>query len=267
MAGEAKTSAFLLASATVMIGPVADLFSLNPTDHSIGLVKNFQISAEPTYTELTQGVQNTIVYSTLTGNPIKASCEVYEYNSRTLSYALGLEAPTANDYTALTLKTAITSGGTTVVANAAVDPVIATGDWVIIQRGNAGDLVHVGQAASNGVFLTDQVTITLTAGTAIDTDNDFSVGDRVTKVNRIDVGAKQAQPYFAAKVVCPLPEGGQPITILMPKVRITKGFNVGSSTDNFGNMPYSLTPYDLVATETFYSLFQGKGYVALFSDF
>lgn len=267
MAGEARTSSFLLASATVMIGPTTELFNLNPTEHSIGLCKNFSISAEPTYTELTQGVQNTIVYSTLTGNPIKASMEVYEYNSRTLSYALGLEAPTTSDYTPLSLKTALTSGGTSVVANAAVDPVIATGDWIIIQRGNAGDLVHVGQAASDGVFATDQVTITLTAGTAIDTDNDFSVGDRVTKVNRIDVGSKQAQPYFAAKVVCPLPEGGQPIILLLPKIRITKGFNVGSSTDNFGNMPYEMTPYDLVATDTFYSLFQGKGSVALFSDF
>ena len=267
MAGEAKTSAFMLASATVMIGPVADLFSLNPTDHSIGLVKQFQISAEPTYTELTQGVQNTIVYSVLTGNPISATMEVYEYNSKTLSYALGLEAPSVNDYTALSLKTAITAGGTAVVANAAVDPDWNAGDWIIIQRGNAGDLVHVGQLAADGVFSTDQITGTLTAGTAVDTDNDFSVGDRVTKVNRIDVGSKNAQPYFACKVVCPMPEGGQPITILMPKVRITKGFNVGSSTDNFGNMPYALTPYDLVATDTFYSLFQGKGSVALFSDF
>lgn len=267
MAGEAKTSAFMLASATVMIGPVADLFNLNPSDHSIGLCKNFQISAEPTYTDLTQGVQNTIVYSTLTGNPIRASCEVYEYNSRTLSYALGLEAPATSDYTALTLKTALTSGGTSVVADAAVDPNIAQDDWIIIQRGNAGDLVHVGQAASAGIFSTDQVTITLTAGTAVDTDNDFSVGDRVTKVNRIDVGSKTSQPYFAAKVVCPLPEGGQPIILLLPKVRITKGFTVGSTTDNFGNMPYELTPYDLVATDTFYSLFQGKGSVALFSDF
>jgi len=267
MAGEAKTSAFMLASATVMIGPVADLFNLNPTDHSIGLVKNFQITAEPTYTELTQGVQNTIVYSTLTGNPIRASCEVYEYNSKTLSYALGLEAPTTNDYTALTLKTALTSGGTTVVADAAVDPDWNTGDWIIVQRGNAGDLVHVGQLASDGVFATNQVTGTFTAATAVDTDNDFSVGDRVTKVNRIDVGAKQAQPYFAAKIVCPLPEGGQPIILLLPKVRITKGFTVGSTTDQYGNMPYEMVPYDLVSTDTFYSLFQGKGSVALFSDF
>ena len=41
MAGEAKTDSFMLGAATVMIGAMADLYDLNPTDHSIGLVKNF----------------------------------------------------------------------------------------------------------------------------------------------------------------------------------------------------------------------------------
>ena len=77
MAGEAKTNAFMLGTATVMLGAQADLFDLNPTEHSIGLVKNFNLQVDQTYTELTQGVQNQIVFSVRTGNKVMNTMEAY----------------------------------------------------------------------------------------------------------------------------------------------------------------------------------------------
>lgn len=61
MAGEAKSTSFVLGTATVMIGPRADVFELTPEEHSIGLVKNFTLSGDPSYLDLTHGVRNTIV--------------------------------------------------------------------------------------------------------------------------------------------------------------------------------------------------------------
>lgn len=254
MAGEAKTSEFLLGSATVMIGPAADLFKLDPATHSIGLVKNFQVSSEPGYTELTQGVQNTLVYSVLTSNPVRASMEVYEYTSKNLSYGLGLDGSTLAAITPLTLKTAISNGGTAIVANAAVDPDYNAGDWVMVQA-VGGDKVHVGQLASDGTFSTDQVTLALTAGTAMPTGYVQSVGAVVSKLNVTPVGKRSAQPFFSAKVVGLLPEGNKPVVLLFPKLRISRGFSLNFSSENFGNMPFEFALYDLVSTDTHYALF------------
>ncbi|TIT61156.1 MAG: hypothetical protein E5W90_32965, partial [Mesorhizobium sp.] len=74
MAGNAKTNKFLLSTATVMLGALADLHKLNPAEHSIGLVKNFQLTGEAQFTELTQGIRNAVVMSVRTGEGLKTSC-------------------------------------------------------------------------------------------------------------------------------------------------------------------------------------------------
>ena len=264
MAGEAKTNAFLLSSATVMIGAMDKVFELDPATHSLGLVKNFQVSAEPAYTELTQGVRNQIVYSVLTGNPVRAQMEVYEFGAKNLSYGLGLDGSSLTAKTPLTLKTAITNGGTAVVANAASDPGYSTGDLVMIQY---NDKVHVGKLASAGTFSTDQVTLTLTAGTAMPTGMTFPVGCLVSKANVVSVGKQTAQPFFSDKVVGILPQDNTPICILFPKLRITRGFTLNFSTDNFGNLPFEFTPYEMVAADALYSDFSADVYAKLLTIF
>lgn len=267
MAGEAKTNAFVLSTATVMIGPMDDVFELTPADNSLGLVKNFQMSAEPTYTELTQGIRNSIVYSVLTSNPVKASMEVYEFNAKNLAYGLGLDGSTLAAQTPYTLKTAISSGGTSVVANTASSPGFSTGDWIVLQE-DGTDKVHVGKLASAGTFSTDQTTFTLTAGTAIPTTMTFAATKTlVMRVHRVNVGSLDAQPFFSAKIVGILPQDNRPITILVPKLRITRGFTMAFTSDNFGNLPFEFTPYDLVASDTLYSEFAGKGQAAIFTGF
>lgn len=258
MAGEAKTNSFLIGAATVMIGPMADVYKLTPADNSIGLVKNFQVTAEPNYTELTQGIQNTIVYSVLTANPVRCSMEVYEFNGKNLAYGLGLDGSSYVEQTAKTLKTAITAGGTSVVADAASNPNWATGDYIILQE-DKGDKIHVGILASNGTFNTDQVTLTFTANTAIPTGMTFAASrTRVARVNKIEVGSKDAQPFLSAKVVGILPEDNKPITILFPKLRITKGFTLSFGSEGFGNLPFEFTPYEMVSADTLYSDFKGS---------
>lgn len=270
MAGEAKTNAFMLSSATVMIGPQADLFDLNPTEHSIGLVKNFQMTAEPTYTELTQGVQNTIVYSVLTNNPVKCSMEVYEYTSKNLMYGLGLDGSAVVAGTRYQLKTAISSGGTAVVMKAATDVSgsFLAADWIMLQN-QSQDGVHIGQLASNSTWddPTDALSLTLTAGTTIDTDLDFAVDDLVMKVTRIDVGSKLAQPYLAAKIVSVMPDQNTPVTILIPKLRVTRGFTLNFSSEQFSNLPFEFTPYEVVSTDPNYSLFANRGVASIFSGY
>lgn len=262
MPGEARTSKFLLSTATVMIGPQADLFKLNPDTHSIGLVKNVQASSEPRFIDLTQGIKNTKVYNVMTGNDVRVGMEVYEFTPKNLAYGLGLSI-TEQTAVELTLKTAISAGGTAVSANAASDPGLVAGDWLIIQEGQ-GDQVHVGQLASNATFATATATITLTADTAIPTGVNFTVGARIFRVPRINVGDKTSMPFFSAKIVGTLPEGNKPVAILIPKVRIVRGFNLAFNSESFSNMPFEMEPFELVSTDALYSLFKDKGTAALF---
>lgn len=248
MPGNAITDNFMLSTATVMIGEQADLFDLNPAEHSIGLVKNFTITAEPAYTELTQGVQNTIVASVLTGNPVRATMEAYEFTSKNLAYALGLEG--AGDLDPLSVATETDGGSspsdTTLILVAVTD--LAANDFVMIKRDNEDNFdirkitnVNVG---TKTITLDKPLTDAVPDGTP------------VIKVNMVSGGSKKDQPYYAAKIAGKL-SNGQPIVLLLPKVRIVKGFNLAFTTDNFGNLPLEFTSYDQVSTDPFYTDFAG----------
>jgi len=246
MAGEAKTNSFMLGSATVMIGPQADLFTLAPSTHSIGLVKNFTASGEPQYTDLTQGVKNTIVASVMTSNRIRAQMEVYEYTAKNIAYALGLNGSTLTPIsTSTTTSAAITANATSITVTSATGLVI--GDWIMIQEGTDDKVFYrkIQNLVTNTVTLNAAIPVALATGCT------------VQKVNVIDVGSTADQPYLSAQVVGSLADGTE-IGLYIPKLRITAGFSLGFTTDNFGNLPLEFTMYDLTSDDTNYALFAGK---------
>jgi len=246
MAGEAKTNAFMLGSATVMLGPQADLFTLAPSTHAIGLVKNFTISAEPSYTDLTQGVKNSIVYSVMTGNTVRAQMEVYEYTSKNIAYALGLNGSSLAAIAATTtLSAAVIAAATSITVTSPTG--LTAGSWISIQEGTDDKIFYrkIASVSTN--------TLTLNAALPVAIAN----GAVVQKVNMIDVGSKEDQPFLAAKIVGSLADGTE-VGILIPKLRITAGFTLGFMTDNFGNLPFEFTCYDLTADDPNYADFSGR---------
>lgn len=256
MAGLAKTTDFMLASATVMIGPVSEYYNLNPTDHSIGLVKNFVLTSEPAYTELTQGVKGDIVFSVQTANPVKATMETYEYTAKNIAYALGLESAAA--MTPQTVVTAI-NGAITETSPLTDDIVvdsatgITIGNTILIEVNSTDDFVvrKVTNVTSN--------TLELNKGVGAIPDNAV-----VRVVNSIDVGSQDEQPFYAAKISGKL-ANGKTITIQLAKVRIMRGFNLGFSVEDYANMPFEFTVYQLVDTDTLYADFgavPAKVYIA-----
>jgi hypothetical protein len=267
MAGEAKTNAFLLATATVMLGTQDELWDLNPAAHSIGLVKNFSIQTTPKFTDLTQGVTNTVVYTVLTDNPVQATMEAYEYTAKNLSYGLGLDGSALAPITTTdVLKTAIVGDGSTThtVAIAAVADIsaqYAVGSYVMIQGVGGTDLVFVAKILTS-VFATDTQTLTLSQD--IPTGVTFAAGAKVSVTHRIDVGTKVAQPFFSAKVVGILPENNEPCVILIPKLRVIKGFTLAFS-GQFGNLPFEFQPLELVTSDANYAEFANRGPVAIMS--
>lgn len=247
MAGTALTDAFMLGAATVMIGPQADLFDLNPSQHSIGLVKNFSMTSEPQYTELTQGVKNTIVMSVMTQNPVRATMEVYEYTAKNLAYGLGLDGSTKNALSvASTLASAVTSGATDITVQTGDGANFSQGDYVVIDVNN-DDHALVRKVSSVNVN-------TLTLDVAI--NENISAGAAVRKVNSVGVGSKEEQPFLSAKIVGKIANNDQ-VMIYIPKLRIQRGFNLAFSTQDYGNLPFEFAVYDLVSTDPNYAWFEG----------
>jgi hypothetical protein len=256
MAGNAKTKNFLLSTATVMIGAPGDLHKLNPAEHSIGLVKNFQMTADPTYVELTQGIKNSVVMSVKNADGVKCSMEVYEYTLRNLGYAAGLDASgvSFDSVSEIWLASGAYDDATKAIEiNSDISTKLAVGDWIFLQNG-LDDRVHVAKIAS-ATFLATKTTVTLQAGYEPAETVTFPVGSRMGKVKRIDIGGTDVQPEFAAKIVGLLPVDNAPFTILIPKIKITKGLGIAFQSDNFGNLPFEFTPYAGVDSDPFYSEF------------
>lgn len=245
MPGLAKTSELMLGTATVMLGTQANLFDLTPVANSIGLVKNFSISSEPGYTELTQGVKNTLVHSVMTSNPVRAAMEVFEYTAQNLDYALGLDGSgrAINTVTG-TVKTATTGADDQVILQTGEGSNYTVGDYVRI-RADTDDHVLIRKVT---VITTDTLTVDKVITEVIAVDSPVDV------VNVIDIGSKADQPFLSAKIVGKL-ANGQPIAILIPKIRITRGFTMQFGTDDYGNLPMEFTVFDLESTD------------ALFADF
>jgi len=264
MAGLAKTKSFMLSAATIMIGPANKLHQLNPQEHSIGLAKNFQMTADPTYVELTQGLNNVTVMSVKNSEGLRASFEVYEYTLRNLAYAAGLDA-SGVDFdpidTIWVTASDVQTNKTVTVASDITDS-LQSGDYVFLQNG-IDDKVHIAKVAT--VEYDTVTTITFAQGyeTPSSEDVTFPAGCRIGKVKRVNVGGSLVQPEMGVKVVGLLPKDNAPFTILMPKVKITRGLGVAFQTDNFGNLPFELTPYAGVPGDPFYGEY-GEAVAILF---
>jgi hypothetical protein len=259
MAGEAKTQKFALGTATVMLGPQADLFNLNPDEHSIGLVKNFTISGAPAYTDLTQGVKNTIVYSVMTGNPVTATMEVYEHTPKTFAYSLGLDGSTIS---ATAVSTTTNTDVPANVAGTKLLPVASptgfvAGDWIMAQAIGSTDNLLIASVKE-----IDATAKTITIQDEQSFSFELPAGSVVKKLNVLGIGSKADQPFLSAKVVGNLADG-QAVALLIPKIRITAGFTVAFRTDAFGNLPYKFQPYDLVDTDPFFDTFKPFGQAML----
>lgn len=247
--GMPVSSNFLVSSATVMLGPVASLYNLTPTAHSIGLVKNASISVETTLAELTAGFPATVVDSIATVAMTKIAAEVYEYSAKNLSYALGLDGTSVTDETATTTTTAEITGTSlapvTVVPVAAVTG-ISTGKLIMITDASNDANVIVRKVSSvDTLNVTVDVGITQTIATAA-----------VVKVmNAVDVGKPQSTNLACA--ITGKATNGDMILLRFPKVRVTKGFTLAFNSEQYGNLPFEIEALSPVATDTFYADFAG----------
>lgn len=255
--GTAKTGTFMLGEATVMVGAYganggdSDLFKLNGPQHGLGLVKNFQLKYDTGYVNLTQGLQNNIVDSAMNKSELSCSFEVYEYSAKNIAYALGQNGSLlTNAAVATTVSTAETTG-TYVSPDMSLSVTSATsltaGSWIIVQ-GATQDQIYVDLIASvstNVLTLTYGIPDSLPAGAIV------RLAPPQALASTVD------QPYLSMAAVGALRDGTL-VRINIPKIKITKGFNLHFDTKSYGNMPFEATVYNPVQTDTYYSLFSAQ---------
>lgn len=258
MAGDARTDNFMLSTATVMIGPQADLYKLTPETHSLGLVKNFTIDSKKDRTDLTQGRQGDLVFSMTTSSETNISCEVYEYTAQNLAYALSLDGSSYAEVTGSTraLVAASTYAAGIHTLNVGTAPgtyqALAVGNYVTLRNpANEnilfGKLTEVSNLASG--------TIKVDVGNF---DTPLPIGTVVSRVHVMNIGSTADDANFAAKVIGQLANGTW-VTLLFPKVRISSGLNMAFQTDNYGNMPFEMRPLKVLQTDPFYNDFANLG--------
>lgn len=247
MAGEAKTDNFMLGTCTLMLGPLASLMALNVDDHSVGLVKEMAFKSTPAFTELTQGVKNSLVYSVMTGNDLAVDGQMFEYTTRNLAYAASLDGSTFADANFSSTVNAAYSApvgpailGAPTVTLASVVGLVA-GMFLAFRMGTK-DNVQVRKIVSIAGSV-----VTLNYGLP----KAMAVGVPVTANVFMPMGGTDDQPFLSAKLVGQL-ANGRVVTILLPKVRLTAGLNVAFQTGDFQSMPVSLRIYDQLPTDPFY---------------
>jgi len=240
MAGEAKSIDFLVGTATIMLGAQADLRDFRPESHSIGLVKNVKLMAEASYIELTQGIRNSVVHSIKTGEPVRASCEVYEFNAANWTYALGFSGyNVVNTEFETTVTTLVPSSPTGLDT---FDVVATTGYTV-------GDYVMV-QVGYDDTVIPRKIVAKTTSTVQFDApikNVAVPVGAKIRRCLVVPVGRKSEQPFLAAKIVGTMADNRE-IAIEIPKLRITKGFDIVFQTSDYANMAFEFTVYDQVPT-------------------
>jgi hypothetical protein len=253
MAGEALTTEFMLGTATVMLGTMGNLYDLTPSQHSLGLVKTVKVTSTPTFVDLKQGIRNQVVYSVKTENQTKVNFDVYEYTGRNLNYALGLSS---TDYSTYVPVQSTTTG---VTASGALSITVASGTGFTI-----GSWIVVEDAVSKRTFvrkLTNVVGPVLTFTNT--TNSSFPIGTIVRQHLAMAMGSVSVQPFIGCKIKGET-AAGDPATLFFGKCRITSDFMLGFQTNDFSSIPFELTVYDLVATDSNYADFSTQqGYLLI----
>lgn len=255
---DVKTPKFVIGNATVMLAPYSEnVFALNPDDHSVGMVKSVTLEQQADQIMLKNGIQQLTVDTQKSNVNMTTTFEGYEFNARNLTYALGIAGQTVTRLRGRIVTGAVAAGDTSVslesypVPNdpdSLIDDIgdIPEGATLLLQNPEQPDEVYpvtVDAATVDNGDGTFTVTTEAIAGAA-------AIGWTVWVVNEIDAGSFDQDEYFCAKIVGTLSANQEPIMIVIPKLKITRGFNLSFSETDYSNMPFELSPIVMTKSET-----------------
>lgn len=258
---DVKKNAFMLSSATLMMAPafVTDVYALTPADHSVGMIREVAVPMESSLIELKNGVAQATVDSKRTNIQPTISGTVFEFTAQNVmrSLAMGgiatamkrgaLDTLAAGDAETLSMISSPVPGEAGSAIAALGD--IPVGSTLLIQR-PGGETDYVFPTKSTGAATgTGPFEVPIADDYAIPTDMSFPIGSKVWVVPAIHVGDIAADDLFCVKITGTLSNYDRPVTVVFPKVKVSKGFNLQFTETDYGGMPWDLMPLLLAGSE------------------
>ena len=253
---DVKDQKFVIGNATVMLAPYTeDVFALTPDDHSVGMVKAVTMTQSSDQIMLKNGVAQLTVDTVRSNVAMATSFEGYEFSARNIMYALGLDGTVVQRLRGR-LTAAVAAAGTALSvesypvpgeAESLIDDVsdLPVGGTLLLQRASEPDFVYPAKISAT---TTGSGPYDVTIG-ALPTGISFEIGDTVWVVNEIEAGSFDQDDFFCAKIVGKLSANDEPIMVVIPKMKITNGFNLSFSETDYSNLPFEIEPIVMTKSE------------------
>lgn len=264
---DVKNPKFVIGNATVMIAPYAeDVFALNPDDHSVGMVKSVTMEQQADQIMLKNGIQQLTVDTQKSNVNMTTTFEGYEFSAQNLTYALGIAGATVKRLRGSLFAEALSGATTLTVASnpiagdteSSIDAIgdIPTGATLLLQNPDQPDEVYPVRVTAESVDAAPNYTVTVDAIPV-----DAAAGWTVWVVNEVAAGSFEQDDYFCAKIVGKLSANDEPIVLVIPKLKITRGFNLTFSETDYSNLPFELSPIVMTKSEETSRLVDNPQYV------
>lgn len=251
--GTALGDGFVLNEATLMLGELGSALDLTEAEHSVGLFKNLAIANDKTFQPLQQGVGQDTIHQQKTADNWTISGNGYEYNPRTILYALG-QAGYGSDPTAprVRLEVSAPSAAATDTITVTASTGLAAGDWIILYNkiGDNDGLAYKIESIATNVLTLDR-----------DLVSPVAVGDELVKstlINTNNPDSCSGAEYFSAKITS-ADVHCNPIVVIIPKVQVTSGLNLAFGSTDYSNIAYQLMAMALTKKDAGYDLYVEHG--------
>lgn len=252
---DVKNPKFVIGNATVMLAPFTEnVFELNPDDHSVGMVKSVALEQSADQITLKNGIQQLTVDTQKSNVNMTVTFEGYEFDARNLTYALGLAGSTVKRLRGRLTADAAAAAATISVESypvpgdsaSMIDAVgdVPVGATLLLQNPDEPDEVYP-IAVTEATTGTGPYVVTINGGAPVD----MTTGWIVWVVNEIDVGSFDDDDFFCAKIVGTLSANNEPIVVVIPKLKVSRGFNLTFSETDYSNLPFELAPIVLTKAE------------------
>ena len=236
MANTSTSSEFFIGDLDIRVSTdLTKAGELGP-QHSIGLLQEAKITMNTNQVKLQAGFPQRTYASVVTSRDMMVTGSLNEYSISNLALLYGDNDALAAAVAASPVVTALTSAtvaGTTVALAVADEAGFLTGNTIYVYGADNSSDVFVAEVAS---VTSNTITITLP------TPRVFAIGDKVAKVQTIELGSEDNTKELTVQVVGTMPLDGTPFVYDIWKGTISGTAEMSSSTQNFGALPFQIEP-------------------------
>lgn len=235
MASTAKTQEFFIGDLDLRVSTDLTKAGELTISDGIGLMTECTISMTTNEVKLQAGFPQRTYATAVSSRDLTITGSLSEYSVSNMAMLYGdkqaFMAAQSEAAAATTLGTPFTAGGTTLAVADATD--FTVGDTIMIRSANSTDDVFIVEVTA---IATNDVTV------AYGIPNDYAAGAMVSKVITIELGSEEAIPPMTVQVVGVMPLDQEPFVYDVWKATISGTIEVSNSTDNFGTLPYTISP-------------------------